>query len=97
MQTCLHDSVFYYAKLTYFYVFVINILSHAKITAQLKRDKPHMKYYAVIKDGKISAHKLLYTNKESAEYELKAMLQLPHKQTTLQGATVAEVKIEIVK
>jgi len=55
------------------------------------------KFYAIIKNGKISDHKLLYTDKAAAEYELNEMKQLPHWTERLKGATVAEVKIEIVK
>jgi hypothetical protein len=56
-----------------------------------------MKYYAVIKDGKLSAHKLIYTNKAAAEVELDSMKQLPHWTERLKGATVAEVELKIVQ
>lgn len=54
------------------------------------------KFYAVVKDGKISDHRLLYTDKAAAEYELNEMKQLPHWAAKLKGATVAEVRVEIV-
>ena len=55
-----------------------------------------MKHYAVIVNGKISDHRLIYTRKDTAELELEALQGLPHWSARLKGATVAEVRVEIV-
>ena len=55
-----------------------------------------MKQYAIIKNGKLSEHRLIYTDKGAAEYELEEMRKMPLWAARLQGATVAEVQITII-
>jgi hypothetical protein len=56
------------------------------------------KFYAIVKDGKISEHRHLYTDKDAAETELEGMQQAHNTPwaARLKGATVAEVRVEII-
>ena len=55
-----------------------------------------MKHYAIIKNGKLSEHRLIYTDKAAAEYELEEMRKMPLWAARLQGATVQEVQVTII-